>query len=366
MVSVKSKFLDSEAYRKLSQFNRLVYTEFGTRSYPDLCKNIFQRFFAHFLPISFTDNTFANICMLEDEMYLFSETNNIWKVNPEDLSCVEKTDITNVVSVDAATSHPHQISNGTIYNLGSSVITGLKYHVMKISPSTGAEGPKTFERVTIHSTISSSYKTSLGYYHSFGLSENYILLVEQPLLINTLKMAVSGIVGYCLRDLLEWYPKQKVIFHLMDLRTGIQTKTKYVANAFFFFHHINTYEEDGHVVADILAYPDAEVLDILFLDKLREGKMPEICAAITTRFILPLKTDGKEGSNLITLKNTHAAAIKQNKNAVLLIPETKGPSGFEMPTINYSMFNAKKYRYMYSTSYFYQGDVANTVQYSII
>ncbi|GFT31527.1 beta,beta-carotene 9',10'-oxygenase, partial [Nephila pilipes] len=208
-VSVKSKFLDSEAYRKLSQFNRLVYTEFGTRSYPDLCKNIFQRFFAHFLPISFTDNTFANICMLEDEMYLFSETNNIWKVNPEDLSCVEKTDITNVVSVDAATSHPHQTSNGTIYNLGSSVITGLKYHVMKISPSTSAEGPKTFERVTIHSTISSSYKTSLGYYHSFGLSENYILLVEQPLLINTLKMAVSGIVGYCLRDLLEWYPKQK-------------------------------------------------------------------------------------------------------------------------------------------------------------
>ncbi|GFT83311.1 beta,beta-carotene 15,15'-dioxygenase, partial [Nephila pilipes] len=35
---------------------------------------------------------------------------------------------------------------------------------------------------------------------------------------------------------------------------------------------------------------------------------------------------------------------------------------FEIPTINYSMFNAKKYRYVYSTSYFYQGDVANTLR----
>ncbi|GFT23798.1 hypothetical protein NPIL_250051, partial [Nephila pilipes] len=50
------------------------------------------------------------------------------------------TDITNVVSVNAATSHPHKTSNGTIYNLGSSVITGLKYHVMKIPPPTSAEG----------------------------------------------------------------------------------------------------------------------------------------------------------------------------------------------------------------------------------
>ncbi|GFT46477.1 hypothetical protein NPIL_274351, partial [Nephila pilipes] len=49
------------------------------------------------------------------------------------------TDITNVVSVNAATSHPHKTSNGTIYNLGSSVITGLKYHVMKIPPPTSAE-----------------------------------------------------------------------------------------------------------------------------------------------------------------------------------------------------------------------------------
>ncbi|GFS68787.1 beta,beta-carotene 15,15'-dioxygenase, partial [Nephila pilipes] len=92
----------------------------------------------------------------------------------------------------------------------------------------------------------------------------------------------------------------------MDLRTGIQTTTKYVANAFFFFHHINTYEEDGHVVADIMAYSDADVLDLLFLDKLRLGTFPDECAAITTRFVLPLSTDGKEGSNLITLKNTNA------------------------------------------------------------
>ncbi|GFQ76624.1 beta,beta-carotene 9',10'-oxygenase [Trichonephila clavata] len=42
-VTVKTKFLDSEAYQKLLQFNRPIFTEYGTRSYPDLCKSIFQR-----------------------------------------------------------------------------------------------------------------------------------------------------------------------------------------------------------------------------------------------------------------------------------------------------------------------------------
>ncbi|GFY52184.1 retinoid isomerohydrolase [Trichonephila inaurata madagascariensis] len=41
-VTVMTKFLDSEAYQKLLQFNRPIFTEYGTRSYPDLCKNIFR------------------------------------------------------------------------------------------------------------------------------------------------------------------------------------------------------------------------------------------------------------------------------------------------------------------------------------
>ncbi|GFV47804.1 beta,beta-carotene 15,15'-dioxygenase [Trichonephila clavipes] len=277
--------------------------EMGTVSLGLLWTNAPQRkrFIAHFLPMSFTDNNYDNFITLEDEMYVISEKNSIWKINHEDLTTIEKTDITNVVSVNAATSHPHIGEDGTLYNIGSSVMTGMKYHIFKTPPK-GDEGQSALESTTILSTISSSYTTCLSYYHSFGLSENYILLVEQPYLLNTLRMATSGIVGYCFNDLLDWYPDEKVIFRLMDRETGIEIETKYVTNAFFFFHHINTYEEDGHLVTDLITYADSNVLDCLFLDQMRLGKLPNTVLGGFTRFVLPLNTslDKSAGAGIRT------------------------------------------------------------------
>ncbi|GIX74099.1 retinal Mueller cells isomerohydrolase [Caerostris extrusa] len=44
-VDVMSRFLDTLAYQKITQIKRPVFTEFGTKSYPDPCKNVFSRFF---------------------------------------------------------------------------------------------------------------------------------------------------------------------------------------------------------------------------------------------------------------------------------------------------------------------------------
>ncbi|GFQ90472.1 beta,beta-carotene 15,15'-dioxygenase [Trichonephila clavata] len=71
--------------------------------------------------------------------------------------------------------------------------------------------------------------------------------------------------------------------------------------------------------------------------------------------------EGKQGTNLVTLKDTTAVAIKQDEHEMLLIPETKGKVGYELPTINYSMFNSKKYRYVYGSSIFSQEELANSL-----
>lgn len=42
-VSYMKKFLQSDAYKKAIVSKRPVYTEFGTKAYPDLTKNIFSR-----------------------------------------------------------------------------------------------------------------------------------------------------------------------------------------------------------------------------------------------------------------------------------------------------------------------------------
>ncbi|GIX74100.1 beta,beta-carotene 15,15'-dioxygenase [Caerostris extrusa] len=252
---------------------------------------------------------------------------------------MKKTDLKELLSVNLASSHPHKCPDGTIHSKKS----------------------KGFERASILSSISSNQKTTFSYYHSFGLTENYILFLEQPLLVNTVRMAASGIKGYSLKECFDWNPAQKTRFHLIDRVSGHEIKTKYQSEAFFFFHHINTYEEDGHVIADIQAFPDPEVLDKFYLNKLRMGEFAVSCQPVFTRFVLPLKADGKKNENLVTLKNTQATAIKQDNGSIFLEPERKGEPGFEMPTINYSMFNTRRYRYIYGTGVFETGKFANSL-----
>jgi len=181
------------------------------------------------------------------------------------------------------------------------------------------------------------------------------------LLVNTVRMAASGIKGYALKECFDWCPKEKTRFHLIDRVSGQELKIKYQSDAFFFFHHVNTYEEDGHVVADLIAFPGPDVLDKFYLSKLRLGQFDTTCQPVFTRFVLPLKADGAKGTNLVTLKYTKATAVKQDNNSVFLKSETKGDEGYEMPTINYSMFNTRKYRYVYGCCVFETGKYRNSL-----
>lgn len=47
-VTYMSRFLQSEAYRKNREQDRIVMSEFGTLAMPDPCKNFFQRFLSRF------------------------------------------------------------------------------------------------------------------------------------------------------------------------------------------------------------------------------------------------------------------------------------------------------------------------------
>uniref|UniRef100_A0A3Q2NT93 Carotenoid-cleaving dioxygenase, mitochondrial n=1 Tax=Fundulus heteroclitus TaxID=8078 RepID=A0A3Q2NT93_FUNHE len=47
-VTYMSRFLQSDAYKKNSEVDRIVMSEFGTLAMPDPCKNFFQRFLSRF------------------------------------------------------------------------------------------------------------------------------------------------------------------------------------------------------------------------------------------------------------------------------------------------------------------------------
>ena len=100
--------------------------------------------------------------------------------------------------------------------------------------------------------------------HSFGLTENFIVLTEFPLLVNPLRLLFRNkpfIENY------DWKPERGTRLIAMNKRDG--TIKTWTGEAFFAFHHINAFEQNGDLVFDIAAYDDAGLIGAFYLERLR-------------------------------------------------------------------------------------------------
>lgn len=72
--------------------------------------------------------------------------------------------------------------------------------------------------------------------------------------------------------------------------------TKFYTDALVVFHHINAYEDNGHVVFDMITYEDSSLYDMFYLENLRQDTEQLIERKVFTppvcqRFVLPLGVD---------------------------------------------------------------------------
>ncbi|XP_045595941.1 beta,beta-carotene 15,15'-dioxygenase [Procambarus clarkii] len=366
-VSFRSKYLRSDAYKKACMAQRPVFTEFGTHCYPDPCKNIFSRMFSHF---EMTDNASNNILCVEDQLFVSSETCYIRKIDPNTLDTRDKVDLNKVMGVNFASSHPLTDDSGTTYNMGCSFMSGPKYNIVRIPPSkdSNLSGSDPWINARTLTTVSSSWKASYAYYHSFGMSENYLVFLEQPLLVSTLKLATSQLKNRALTDCFDWLPQERVKFIVIRKSTGEVVKVKYISEeAFFTFHHVNAYEVEGQLVVDLVAYPSPEIINKLYLKKVRMNEYSSEDPPQLKRFILPLVSDlqsVKEGEELVHVAGNTASAIKVKNNQdgvyISVTGVDVGEPGFEMPVIN-TAHTGKPYRFVYGTGAYDQGYFKNSV-----
>lgn len=73
--------------------------------------------------------------------------------------------------------------------------------------------------------------------------------------------------------------------------------TKFYGDPFVVFHHINAFEEDGHVVFDLITYKDSNLYDMFYIENMRQDTdkfvennkifSPPVCQ----RFVLPITVD---------------------------------------------------------------------------
>ncbi|CAL8311725.1 unnamed protein product [Merluccius merluccius] len=353
-VIYRSRYLKGDTYKANMAAKRIVVSEMGTMAYPDPSKNFIVKaitFLNHTVP-DFTDNGASNFIRYGNEYFATSETNYIRKIDPVTLETQDKVDYLKFIAVNMVTSHPHYDKEGNTFNIGTSIAEKgkTKYTLFKVPAASETEtGKSPLKKVEVVCTVPCRSLLSPSYYHSFGMSDNYFIFIEQPFKLDIVKMATAYMRGVNWASCLRHFPEETTLIHLIDRNTGKEVGTKYYAGQMVVYHHVNAFEENGHVIFDVIGYDDSSLYDMFYLDKLKGNAESQSVAynkPAYRRFALPLQVDsGAAGENLVSTSLTTATAVKDKDGKVLCTPEVVC-EGFELPRINYDI-NGKKHRFVY-------------------
>lgn len=298
-----AKILQSQAYKSVASSGNLQTAEFGSN--PD---GFLNRLKAVIHP-TFTDNGNVNVMPIRGQIAALTETTNANIVDPETLETVGPLKYDDTLPIVTTTAHPHRDADtGEIVNVGTIYGARSTYVIYKIPANT-------CER----EVICELPVANPAYIHSFAMTKNYVLLFAFPLTVNPLELKFSGkpyIRNY------RWHPDSATRVLGINRHTGRHAFTS-DGPAMFSFHQVNAFEDGDKVVADMLIYPDAGIIDSLYLAALRAGQ--PICAAKYARF--EINTSATAGT-LTTLAEFEC----------------------ELPQINYRKCNTKPYQYMWAAS----------------
>lgn len=392
-VTYQCRFIQTETFKKNKAANRIVVTEFGTAAVHDPCHSIFDKVSVIFKPgESNSDNAMISIYPFGDEYYAFAESPVMFKINPKTLATEQRLNLNENIGIINHTSHPHVLSDGTVYNLGMTVKKmGPFYNIIKFPP-----GSDMIQSAEIVASVPSRWKFNPGYMHTFGITENYFIIVEQPLAISVASAIKATLTNEPLISSLKWFADKQTYFYIVDRESGDLVHT-FCSEAFFYLHIINQYEVDQHIVLDICCYRDPAMLNCMYVESMSQMQQNPDYAKMfrgkPVRFVLPVMSHvGRKNrsqisnifsklsrsmsfdkfssnvtekdiilENLVTLPGTTATAHKMPNNSIYCTPELLCALGCETPRINYDTYLGREYTYFYAISSDVDSDNPGTI-----
>jgi len=304
-VAYANRFLESRSHRQAMEKGRISRSEFAT----DPCFSLFGRVMATFRP-PVTDNANINVVRLADGFAALTETPLPILFHPETLETLGVAHFQDDLVGTITTAHPHRDpGTGTLYSYLTEFSLTSTYHLYRLEPQSRS-------RVR----IASMDVARPAYMHSFAMTEQHLILVEFPLVVNPIHLLLSGkpfIRNY------RWEPERGTRFQIFHRSSGRHLGCC-TGPPLFAFHHINAFvdgEEGRDIVVDLAGYPDATILDALFLEPLRAG-VPHLPTARPWRFRL----------------NPHRGTVTQ---------EVLAERNVELPRINDARCMGRPYRFVW-------------------
>ncbi len=316
-VSYRNRFLRGETFCETLEKGALAQGGFAT----DPCRTLFQRVAAIFHP-TYTDNCNVSIDVFGGEPVALTETTLPVCFDAETLATLGDRPYGPAVGGQISIAHPHHDAKRQC-RFSYVVLFGRRsrYRLFAI-PDDG--GP---ERVIAEMPVDKP-----SYMHSFAMTEHYLVLTEFPLVVDPLRLLLASepfIRNY------RWMPERGLRFHVFE-KDGGRLVQSLTVDPVFAFHHVNAFEDDGNIVVDLVAYRDAEIIDELYLPRLRAGQ-PIDATGVLTRYVVPLQSG--------------AEAVATEVADVMI----------ELPRIDYDLCAGKPYRYAWGAGQRLKGDFLDSV-----
>ncbi|MDO9086986.1 MAG: carotenoid oxygenase family protein [Anaerolineaceae bacterium] len=304
-VSYANKYLNTKAYREAKATNQISYSEFAT----DPCRSLFSRIMTVFSP-KITDSAKVSIAKIAQRYMALAETPIQVEFDPDTLESVGVFNYEDRLVGQMTTVHPQfDFEYDTVYNLVTRYHRVSHYNIHQIVGNT----PPT--------KLSSLPVNSPSYLHSFGMSKNYFILTEFPLVVNPLALLL-WLKPYI--ENFKWKPERGTPFWVINRHTG-ELVSRFESDPFFAFHHINAFEQGDELIVDLAAYSDASIIQSYYLQRM-QSNLNQLPSGNLRRYRIPLK--GKTVSY-----------------------ETISDSCMELPNFDYARLNTNPdYRYVYSVS----------------
>lgn len=287
-----------------------------------------------------TDNTFISVYPISGDLYALTETARYNQIDINTLDLKTRVDLEEKFEIISYTAHPHVMNDGSVYNIGHTVTSsGAHYNILHF-PNT----PNLLENVKIIAKLPTRFKLHPSYFHSFGITENYFVIIETPFTMSVTSLLKMVMVSLSFTDILKWLPDENTRIILINRQTG-KLEHVFYADPFYFLYIVNQYEKDDHVVLDICCYKNSEIINATFAKNLKTNDPKEAHKFYSPvlRFVLPLSSD-----KTVKLKSLATAYVKDNK--IFCTPELVTKMSCIFPRINYPEFCGIDYQFFYAVA----------------